>query len=335
MKRKPLRKAGLLVIAALMLVLSGCGVKVDISVNKDMSVDLKSQYFLTEEEVSRLTEGLGAAMVEEPFRKVTIDGRKYCRVMQNYEHYKPGRTQDVFTEINEKYALVTGSNIEDIEEDVQEQNGNSLLEGVSSVQFADASVTFSYPVYYTNGNVRDDGRTVDFNLLKVKEGEPLYAVFDQEVYREKTVEFSGVENGGVYNKYKNVKINTKGVIKKVFAEEKKSFARENEMPVTSDGYKNWYFGADGVYSINVRLINGKKAKADFTIDTTRPTTNIKNKTYRKSVKIVFSDKNSGMKSARLNGKTIKSGKRINRAGKYKLVLTDRAGNKKTVQFKIR
>lgn len=57
------------------------------------------------------------------------------------------------------------------------------------------------------------------------------------------------------------------------------------------------------------------------------------KTY-KSAKIAFKDA-SGVKSATLNGKSVKSGVKVTKAGSYKLVVRDKHGNTKTVKFKIK
>lgn len=71
-------------------------------------------------------------------------------------------------------------------------------------------------------------------------------------------------------------------------------------------------------------------------DRTKPTIKgVQNKkTYKKSVTIKFSDK-SGIKKATLNGKKIKSGKKIKKNGKYTLIVTDKAGNVKKVNFVIK
>ncbi len=72
------------------------------------------------------------------------------------------------------------------------------------------------------------------------------------------------------------------------------------------------------------------------IDYTAPKTNIKNgKTYKPGKKITFSDKGSGMKYAKMDGKKIKSGHIVRKKGKHKLVLMDKAGNKRTVKFTIK
>lgn len=91
---------------------------------------------------------------------------------------------------------------------------------------------------------------------------------------------------------------------------------------------------DGKYTLKVtdKAGNGKSVK--FVVDKKAPTTNIKAKTYNASVKITFKDKMSGIKKVTLNGKKIKSGKKVTAEGTYTLKLTDKAGNKKTIKFKI-
>ena len=72
-------------------------------------------------------------------------------------------------------------------------------------------------------------------------------------------------------------------------------------------------------------------------DKIKPTvTGVKNnKTYKKQVTIKFSDKQSGIKKATLNGKKIKSGKKVKKNGKYTLKVHDKAGNVKQVKFTIK
>lgn len=72
-------------------------------------------------------------------------------------------------------------------------------------------------------------------------------------------------------------------------------------------------------------------------DKTKPTVKgVKNKKiYKKAVTIKFSDKQSGIKKATLNGKKIKTGKKVNKNGKYTLKVYDKAGNCTTVKFTIK
>ncbi|MGN0482441.1 MAG: hypothetical protein ACI4HI_02705 [Lachnospiraceae bacterium] len=71
------------------------------------------------------------------------------------------------------------------------------------------------------------------------------------------------------------------------------------------------------------------------IDQTKPTVQgVKNgKTY-KTATIRFSDKESGISKALLNGKKINSGEKISQTGTYTLKVWDRAGNLCKVQFQI-
>lgn len=88
------------------------------------------------------------------------------------------------------------------------------------------------------------------------------------------------------------------------------------------------FGQEGVFLFYIKVTG---------VDTTAPTvTGVKNgKTYKKTVTIKYSDKGSGIKKATLNGKKIKSGTKVKKKGSYTLVVTDKAGNKKTVKFKMK
>jgi hypothetical protein len=72
------------------------------------------------------------------------------------------------------------------------------------------------------------------------------------------------------------------------------------------------------------------------IDKTAPTVSgVSNgKTYTSTRTIRFIDSLSGVKTAKLNGKVINSGKKVSAKGSYTLVVTDNVGNVKTVKFKI-
>jgi hypothetical protein len=100
---------------------------------------------------------------------------------------------------------------------------------------------------------------------------------------------------------------------------------------------------NGTYTIRVKV----KYASDNTVSVSMPVkvsgldnkkplvTGVKNGyTYKKTVTIKFSDKTSGIKKATLNGKTIQSGKKVSKKGSYTLKVTDKAGNTKTVKFKI-
>lgn len=73
------------------------------------------------------------------------------------------------------------------------------------------------------------------------------------------------------------------------------------------------------------------------IDQTKPSIiGVKNgKVYKKAVTIKFSDAQSGIRSATLNGRKISSGNKIKMPGVYRIEVVDQAGNQAMVKFRIR
>ena len=61
----------------------------------------------------------------------------------------------------------------------------------------------------------------------------------------------------------------------------------------------------------------------------------KGKTYKRKVKVSVKDNVSGISKITLNGKKIKSGAKITKKGSYTLKAKDKAGNVKTIRFKIK
>lgn len=103
------------------------------------------------------------------------------------------------------------------------------------------------------------------------------------------------------------------------------------------GKDTYFIGIDGGYLPNCQWVSVKYRLTDNkSADTKKPTVSgVKNgKTYKKSVKITYKDA-SGIKSAKINGKRFKSGKIVSKNGSYTVTVTDKAGNTRTVRFKIR
>lgn len=92
----------------------------------------------------------------------------------------------------------------------------------------------------------------------------------------------------------------------------------------------------GKYTLTAKDVNGNTSTVKFVIDKVKPTIKgVKNnKKYTKPVTVKYSD-NMKVKSATINGKAFKSGKKISKKGKYTVVVKDTAGNKKTVKFTIK
>lgn len=95
--------------------------------------------------------------------------------------------------------------------------------------------------------------------------------------------------------------------------------------------------SDGKHTLVISDTYGNKETVTFKTDKTAPIVKgVKNKeNYKKAVTIKFSDDVSGIKKAVLNGKSIKSGKKIKDAGNYTLKVRDKAGNITTVKFNIK
>lgn len=103
----------------------------------------------------------------------------------------------------------------------------------------------------------------------------------------------------------------------------------------------FYATANGVYSIRVKDNNReyvlKRIKIS-NIDKTLPSVSgVKNNsTYTKEITIKFWDKGgSGIKSATIDGKKIKSGIKYSKKGSHTLKLVDNAGNIRTINFVIK
>jgi hypothetical protein len=112
----------------------------------------------------------------------------------------------------------------------------------------------------------------------------------------------------------------------------------------SEMQKGYTINKDGVYFLTVtdKCANSKMIVFTVKLDKTKPTvTGVKNKkTYTKAVTIKASDADSGLKSATLNGKTIKiskltSGYKVSKNGTYTLKVTDKVGNTTTIKFTIK
>ena len=92
----------------------------------------------------------------------------------------------------------------------------------------------------------------------------------------------------------------------------------------------------GFYKVVMVDNSGLKSTRYFTIDNTKPKANVKNgKTYKYGFELRVSDKQSGVKVAKLNGREISGGTRLTYTGSNKLTVTDFAGNKTSVKFKVK
>lgn len=140
----------------------------------------------------------------------------------------------------------------------------------------------------------------------------------------------------------------KGNVPNTYVNEKEYWMVELVSHYYSSGYKSTVVKSgntftvtkNGTYTVRIENEDGNACSIPFSInsldDKAPVITGVTNgKTYRKPVVIRFGDKGSGVKKAALNGKTIKTNKKVSKNGSYTLKVTDRAGNSKTVKFKIK
>lgn len=130
----------------------------------------------------------------------------------------------------------------------------------------------------------------------------------------------GVSNGKSYNK---------GVTIKVVEDSRKYTMKVNGKTGTSTSFRE-----DGKYTVVVTDQAGNSITVKFNVDTKAPTCNIKAKS-KKGTKIKAKDTISGIKYIKLNGKKVKNGTKLKKKGKNKLVICDKAGNKKTITTKVK
>lgn len=105
---------------------------------------------------------------------------------------------------------------------------------------------------------------------------------------------------------------------------------------TLNGSQSFKPTKNGFYKAVIKDKSGLSSTNYFTVDSSKPTVNVKNgKTYKSGKTLKFKDSLSGIKTAKLNGMRISSGYRLNSTGKQTLTVVDNAGNKKTVKFRVK
>ena len=190
-----------------------------------------------------------------------------------------------------------------------------------SIDFSIVEIKMPFTVNLTNGTVASDKHTVTWDLNKLKADDVFYATSKtslteatpstptvtakptakptaeptavvtkqptpttKPVVKKTNVKLSGVANNGYIRKAKTVKIVTNEKIKSIKLNNKTLSASKKSIKISKEGK----------YSLVVKTNVGTK-KFKFTLDKTKPTTNIKAKTYTKPITIKVKDKLSGVK----------------------------------------
>lgn len=324
------RKLMCLMMTIATVVLSGCGLEESMEINGDLSSKVTNQICTTDQEEMEIEkelsqEGLGTFQKMIKDMGYTRAGKKKLNgtehnVYQITENMSVKDTKEGFVVLNKKQAVMDMSQLsEALKESMDE------MEGIRFDEIGSLAVRIKYPfsVYKTNGKLQKDGYTVEYPLQTLRKLERAYAVSSAKYANNRKCTFKGVKNKSYYRNNKTVKAESEGVIT--------SF-KVNNVSQSDNSYKA---EKEGLYVVKAKLLAGNTKTLKFTIDKTKPVTNIKAKKYNKKVIINFQDKLSGVKKATLNGKQIKSGKVVTKKGNYLLKVTDRAGNIRSVKFSIK
>lgn len=208
-----------------------------------------------------------------------------------------------------------------------EQMGGSSFNGddAEAIQAMLASTNFQLTIEmpeeitYTNGEISTDGKSVFFNISLTSKNQKYYAYTNAS----KNLIDLGLEDGAVTKK-KSIKVSTPDKLTSLTVNGEKISGTKISL------------SEDGQYTVTAKTKNAEKT-ITFIKDTKKPVVKgVENgKTYTGPVTIKFSDELSGIKSAKLGKKKVKSGVKVSKAGTYTLKVTDKAGNKTTVKFTIK
>lgn len=320
MKSKLKKIACVMAIAtAAVTMSSGCGMQIDATLNSDMTSTVKEKIDLSEIEHWLLFEG-----GESEYEKTEVNGETRYLLDTEYHYTKKDLEDDYQIKANDKYIVIRGESL------------------MRADQGADINIKLPFKIAATNGKkVSDDTVHFDTSMIDMETEDSakpqyLYAVADESLVHGKDIQIKGVKNGGVYKKAPVIKMDSKdGLFETATAHAKGEFWWSDSHMDLKDQTISIY--NDGVYTLTAKLIgNDNVKKIKFTVDSTKPTVNLKSgKTYKKGQKITFKDATSGIKSAKLDGKTVKSGTKLSKKGNHLLVITDKAGNQTKIKFKVK
>ena len=191
------------------------------------------------------------------------------------------------------------------------------------------NIQVSLPYDITESNGTAQGKTVTWDLTNFPADGRLIAhtaYYDQTIATDNTAPvITGVEEGKTYGK--------------------KALALAYDNVSLQDFYLDGFnsnsasivVSKSGSHTVIAKDSHGNTTTVNFVLDATKPKIRgAKNgKVYKKAVTLRFSDKN-GIRSVKINGKKANKKKvTIRKAGKYKVVVTDKYQNVSRIRFTIR
>ncbi len=331
-----MKKRVLAIVVLMVMLLTGCSVDQRVTINNDLSSDVVMDCYTTAAEED--------AIMQSMYDMGADKSTTYRQLMESME-FTYGGTANIAGAKNSRYSISSKNTANDTkgmfmeltnqkavyniatqsETQTQQMSGSTSMD-YNDMGFFKFTVKYPFKVAKANGELQADGCTVVYDILDLnkKKVSRIYALSTSALSASDKVTIKGVKNKKAYKKPVTVKATCDGVIA--------SF-KVNGVDQAGNSY---YAKKNGKYVLEVETASGKKVTRIFYVDNKKPTTNIKNKkTYKKNVKITFKDSISGIKKATLNGKKIKSGKKVKKNGNYVLKIYDKAGNVKKVKFTIK
>lgn len=332
-----MKKSILTLLLCGIVLMTGCSMEMKMTINKDLSSVAELDLYTTEEEEAAILERFESTDgfdKDVTFEKMMEDlefefagtekvNGKDNNIYTMSEDMSAEETKNSYIELTKKKAVM---NIAEYTESQTASASSSSSADMDELGFYYVTIKYPFKVAKTNGKLKADGYTVTYDVQKLqkKKVSRVYALSASALADSNTVTIKGVKNKKAYKKPVTISVASKGVIT--------SFTVNGK----AQAINSYYAGEDGKYKAVIKTASGKKKTVTFYVDSKKPTTNIKNnKTYKKAIKITFKDSVSGIKKATLNGKSIKSGKKVSKNGTYTLKVTDKAGNVKTVKFTIK
>jgi len=349
MKKK---MCSLLLLTCMMFVLSGCRLYARYTLNADGTITSSGDaaYSVAEMEM------LDADAKDKGTLKTLEDGKQYYVVPQKTETKSSDKVKE------EDGIFIT----EDM--CVYETAGGSSSNGATSLDeidlYLELSVTLGSQIVDTNGKLSEDGKTVTFDSTTNK-GDVLWYAYTQSGKDKITADTTAPKVKGLKNGkyYKKVPASIEFVDDILVAEVKLN--GHDVWPTTLTSYDDkgkvtkatqWYkkngdkATKQGKNVFTVKDLNGNKATYTFYLDIKKPLVKgvKENQTYKKKVTLYVKDACklskitiNGKKQKMTSKQLVKKGKykgyykyTVKKVGNNKVIATDKAGNKKTIKFKI-
>ncbi len=326
-----MKKTFLAIVTLGVILLTGCSMEQKVTIHQDFSSDVVMDVYTTSDDEEKIMntvltgyETYADFMEQTGFQYLGVKmvNGKRNNVYSGTSKNSVADTNDIFETLSHEKAIM---NLADSDIEMAKLIGQSFGQGIENIEFLRLNITYPFKVVKANGVVQADGYTVVYDVkdLVMKNVSQIYAYSASALKGADKITIKGVKNKRAYKKPVTVSVDAGGFI---------SSFQVNGKEQSTQSYKA---SKDGTYKVVVTTQLGNKKTIKFYVDRKKPTTNIKNnKTYKKTVKITFKDGVSGIKKATLNGKKIKSGKKVKKNGKYTLKIVDNAGNVKTVKFNI-